>query len=276
MKENGHRLCEGTAVMACTHVKLNSVTGFSYMPRFYIDKDEINKGIVTISGNEARHIGKVLRLKEDDDVTLFDDNGVIYNGKIIKKDHKQVQVRIDRESSAHEQKNVIILLGQALTKGSKMDLIVQKSTELGVSRIIPFSSSRTVMRYDEKQSHARVSHWQRIALASAKQSGRRHIPAVENIASFNNLITRDFPGYLKIILWEEESAVRLRHILKNNAELHAVIFLVGPEGGFDPNEVACAREQGFIPVSLGETVLRTETVSSAVLSVVRYESGDFG
>lgn len=262
--------------MACTHVKLSSATGYSYMPRFYIDKDEIDKGIVTISGSEARHIGKVLRLRENDEVTLFDGSGTIYDGKIIKKDNRQVQVRIDRESSAHEQQNMIILLGQALTKGSKMDLIVQKSTELGVSRIIPFSSLRTVMRYDEKQSLARVNHWQRIALASAKQSGRRHIPDVESIADFNNLVTRDFPEYLKIILWEEENAVRLRHILKNSAELHAVIFLVGPEGGFDTNEVACAREQGFVPVSLGDTVLRTETVSSAVLSVIRYESGDFG
>ena len=246
------------------------------MPRFYIDKKEIDNGMVTISGSEARHIGTVLRLREQAAITLFDDDGTIYEATIIKKDHKQVQVRIDHESRDQERQHMMILLGQALTKGSKMDLIVQKSTELGVSRIIPFSSLRTIMRYDEKQSRARVSHWQRIALASAKQSGRRHIPAVENIAAFNSLVTRDLPGYLKIILWEEESAVRLRHVLKNSAALLPVVFLVGPEGGFDPKEVACAREQGFIPVSLGDTVLRTETVSSAVLSVIRYESGDFG
>ncbi len=218
----------------------------------------------------------MLRLKERDSITLFDDNGTIYNGTIISKDHKQVQVRIERESRDHDQQEANIVLGQALTKGSKMDLIVQKSTELGVSRIIPFSSARTIMRYDEKQSVARVSHWQRIALASAKQSGRRRVPAVANITDFDSLVASDLPGYLKIILWEEENAVRLRQVLKQSPSLNPLIFLVGPEGGFAQDEVVRAREQGFITASLGDTVLRTETVSSAVLSVIRYENGDFG
>jgi len=246
------------------------------MQRFYIDKKAIDSGTITISGSEARHIGKVLRLREHDSITLFDGNGTIYNGTIIRKDHKQVQVRIERESSGHDQQEANIVLGQALTKGSKMDLIVQKSTELGVSRIIPFSSARTIMRYDEKQAAGRVSHWQRIALASAKQSGRRRVPAVANITDFDRFVAGDLPGYLKIILWEEENAVRLRQVLKQSVSLNPVIFLVGPEGGFAPDEVARAREQGFIPASLGDTVLRTETVSSAVLSVIRYETGDFG
>jgi 16S rRNA (uracil1498-N3)-methyltransferase len=246
------------------------------MQRFYIDKQAIDSGTITIAGSEARHIGKVLRLKERDSITLFDDNGTIYNGTIISKDHKQVQVRIERESRDHDQREANIVLGQALTKGSKMDLIVQKSTELGVSRIIPFSSARTIMRYDEKQSVGRVSHWQRIALASAKQSGRRRVPAVANITDFDRLVASDLPGYLKIILWEEENAVRLRQVLKQSPALNPLIFLVGPEGGFAQDEVVRAREQGFITASLGDTVLRTETVSSAVLSVIRYETGDFG
>ena len=246
------------------------------MQRFYIDKQAIDSGTITIAGSEARHIGKVLRLKERDSITLFDDNGTIYNGTIISKDHKQVQVRIERESRDHDQQEANIVLGQALTKGSKMDLIVQKSTELGVSRIIPFSSARTIMRYDKKQSVGRVSHWQRIALASAKQSGRRRVPAVANITDFDRLVASDLPGYLKIILWEEESAVRLRQVLKQSSSLNPLIFLVGPEGGFAQDEVVRAREQGFITASLGDTVLRTETVSSAVLSVIRYETGDFG
>jgi 16S rRNA (uracil1498-N3)-methyltransferase len=246
------------------------------MQRFYIDKQAIDSGTITIAGSEARHIGKVLRLKEHDSITLFDDNGTIYNGTIISKDHKQVQVRIERESRDHDQQEANIVLGQALTKGSKMDLIVQKSTELGVSRIIPFSSARTIMRYDEKQSVGRVRHWQRIALASAKQSGRRSVPAVANITDFDRLVASDLPGYLKIILWEEENAVRLRQVLKQSTALNPLIFLVGPEGGFAQDEVVRAREQGFITASLGNTVLRTETVSSAVLSVIRYETGDFG
>jgi 16S rRNA (uracil1498-N3)-methyltransferase len=246
------------------------------MPRFYIDKETLDKGMVIISGSEARHIGKVLRLKEHDSITLFDDQGTIYEGTIVSKDHAQVKVRIERESGTHDQQEAVILLGQALTKGSKMDLIVQKSTELGVSRIIPFSSERTVMRYDEKQAMSRVSHWQRIALASVKQSGRRSIPDVENITDFGSLVARDLPGHLKIILWEEEKKVRLRQVLRQRGALTPVVFLVGPEGGFAQHEVACARKQGFIPACLGDTVLRTETVSCAVLSVIRYETGGFG
>ena len=127
-----------------------------------------------------------------------------------------------------------------------------------------------------KQAHDRVSHWQKIALASAKQSGIRHIPAVEKVATFKSLAMRNFDGYLKIILWEEENALSLRHVLKTSPALKNVIFLVGPEGGFDAEEVAFARERGFSPVSLGDAILRTETVSMAVLSVMRYETGDFG
>lgn len=246
------------------------------MQRFYIDKETIDNGTVTITGSEARHMVKVLRLREHDSITLFDGSGTSYNGTIISKDHKQVQVRIERESSDHDRQEAIILLGQALTKGAKMDSIVQKSTELGVSRIIPFSSARTIMRYDEKQAVGRVSHWQRIALASAKQSGRLRVPAVANVTDFDSLVASDLPGYLKIILWEEENAVRLRHVLQQRAPLAPLIFLVGPEGGFAQDEVARAREQRFIPTSLGDTVLRTETVSSAVLAVIRYETGDFG
>jgi len=246
------------------------------MPRFYIEKESINNNTVIIEGSEARHIGKVLRLREHDSITLFDCNGTIYTGTIIKKDNRQVQVRIDDRCMALEGHDINIILGQALAKGMKMDLIVQKSTELGVSRIIPFSSLRTSMRYNEKKAHDRVSHWQKIALESAKQSGIRHIPAVEKVATFKSLAVRNFDGYLKIILWEEENALRLRHVLKTSHALKNVIFLVGPEGGFDREEVAFAREQGFSSISLGDTVLRTETVSISVLSVIRYETGDFG
>ena len=246
------------------------------MPRFYIEKESINNNTVIIEGSEARHIGKVLRLREHDSITLFDCNGTIYTGTIIKKDNRQVQVRIDDRCMALEGHDINIILGQALAKGMKMDLIVQKSTELGVSRIIPFSSLRTSMRYNEKKAHDRVSHWQKIALESAKQSGLRHIPAVEKVDTFKSLAVRNFDGYLKIILWEEENALRLRHVLKTSHALKNVIFLVGPEGGFDREEVAFAREQGFSSISLGDTVLRTETVSISVLSVIRYETGDFG
>ena len=246
------------------------------MPRFYIEKESIHNNTVIIEGSEARHIGKVLRLREHDSINLFDGNGTIYTGIIIKKDNKQVQVRIDDRCMSLERHDTNIILGQALAKGVKMDLIVQKSTELGVSRIIPFSSQRTTMRYDEKKAHDRVSHWQKIALASAKQSGIRHIPAVEKVETFKSLAMRNFDGYLKIILWEEENALRLRHVLKTSPALKNVIFLVGPEGGFDAEEVAFARERGFSPVSLGDAILRTETVSMAVLSVIRYETGDFG
>ena len=232
--------------------------------------------MVTIAGSEARHIGKVLRLRENDSITLFDGDGTIYNGTIIRKDQKQILVRIDDRSVACEQQDNHIILGQALPKATKMDFIVQKSTELGISRIIPFCSMRTVVRYDAQKANDRVRHWQRIAVEAAKQSGTRHIPAVEQIEHFKTLIEHDFDGYLKILLWEEEHALLLRQSLKPSVACRKIIFLVGPEGGFDREEVTLAREHGFTPVSLGAAVLRTETVSIAVLSVIRYEMGDLG
>jgi len=245
------------------------------MQRFYIEKAAIDNNTVSIEGREARHIGKVLRMCEHDSINLFDAEGTVYTGTIIKRDTKRVLVRIDDRCAAPERDDTIIIIGQALPKGMKMDLIVQKGTELGVSRIIPFSSMRTVARYDARREQDKVRHWQQIAVESVKQSGMRHIPVVEGVSEFKGLLDRNLDGYLKIILWEEENAVRLRQVIKAAGSLKKVFILIGPEGGFDQKEVSSAREHGFTPVSLGEAVLRTETVSLAVTAVIRYEAGAF-
>jgi 16S rRNA (uracil1498-N3)-methyltransferase len=246
------------------------------MRRFYIDKEHIENNTVTIEGREARHLGNVLRMREQDSIHLFAVDGTVYTGTIVRKDAKRITVRIDTSCAAPVRDDSQIILAQAIPKGKKMDLIVQKATELGVTRIIPFSSLRTIARYDEQKEHDRVRHWQQIAVESAKQSGTRHVPAVEGIVKFPDLLQRSFEGYVKIILWEEEKNCRLRQIFQSSRGEHKTIFVVGPEGGFDAEEVVLARSRGFCAVSLGDSVLRTETVSMAVLSLLRYEAGDFG
>ncbi len=246
------------------------------MPRFLIDKNNILNNRITIDGEEARHIAQVLRFRANDPIALFDREGTVYQGVIAKTGRRQVQVEIiDRMVTAQEDGKRIIL-GQALPKSKKMDLIVQKCTELGISEIIPFYSARSIPRFDERKSGDRVRHWQKIAVASVKQSGVARIPSVERIVDFKNVVTRDYPGYLKIILWEEEAGLRLRNVLEQDLTLHHIIFLVGPEGGFTVEEIELAKEHGFVSISLGDTILRAETVSIALLSIVRYEMGALG
>jgi 16S rRNA (uracil1498-N3)-methyltransferase len=246
------------------------------MQRFYIQKEAVVNNTACIEGSEARHIGKVLRMCEQDSIHLFDEDGTVYAGTIIRKDKQRILVRIDDRCAAPERDDKEIILGQALPKAMKMDLIVQKATELGVSRIIPFSSMRTVARYDSKREQDKIRHWRQIAVASAQQSGMRYIPAIEGVAEFKDLVGRNFDGCLKIILWEEEKKSRLRKVIQQSRDDKKIIFLVGPEGGFAPEEAASAQERGFNAASLGDAVLRTETVSLAVLSILRYEAGDFG
>ena len=158
-----------------------------------------------------------------------------------------------------------ITLAQALPKSSKMDDIVQKSTELGVFEIIPVTTERSIPKSDKSE------RWNKIAKESAEQSGRVHVPQIKNTVSFDELLKSCENYGLKLLPWECENSRSLKTELVNNKNASSVLILIGPEGGFSPKEAEKASLKGFKSVSLGKRILRTQTAGPATLAMILYE-----
>ncbi|HEA47014.1 MAG TPA: 16S rRNA (uracil(1498)-N(3))-methyltransferase [bacterium] len=251
------------------------------MRRFFVEEKNIRENKVTIKGDEARHIAQVLRLKEKDKIKIFTGKGKEYLTEIIQSSKKEVIGKILEESRLDTEPPIEITLVQGIPKSDKMDFIVQKVTELGVKKIIPVITQRTVVKLNEEKSRARRNRWQRIALEAAKQSGRAIIPAVKEVISFIQALDNLNRESLNLIPWEEETSTSLKQVLKRHTShiphstSHITVF-IGPEGGFTSEEVEAAKEKGAIPVSLGPRLLRTETAGLVTLTVILYELGDMG
>ncbi len=244
------------------------------MRRFFIEKDRKTGDIFLLKGHEAVHIIKVLRLKTGTDVELFDGKGTLYKAVITGKNREGVELQI-KSLVPFVQSNRIVL-AQSIVKANKMDLVVQKTTELGVSDIIAFFSERSVPVWDEKKIKSKTSHWQRIVVESIKQSGSiRRLPCVKLIKNFSELVKYPFEGFLKIMLWEGEKSRGLGDVLKS-VKKQDIICLIGPEGGFSEQEVVLAKNAGFISAGLGKSILRAETAAIASMVIIGYESGGMG
>jgi len=241
------------------------------MRRFLVEKDRISGNRAFLKEDEARHIGKVLRLGVGDTIYLLDEEGSTYHAVITARDAKTVEVEIVEKITAPKEPSMEIVLGQAIPKAQKMDLIVQKATELGVSSIIPCLSDRSVPLLDAERSLRKQMRWQKVAAEATKQCGRTIVPQVDAIIPFRGLLNRWDENSLKIMLWEDEKNSTLKDLLKTHQPSARVVILVGPEGGFSAQEVAMAREAGFHTVSLGKYILRTETAGMSLLSIVHYE-----
>jgi 16S rRNA (uracil1498-N3)-methyltransferase len=244
------------------------------MPRFYVETPHRIGDEIEISGAEARHIQRVLRLKEGDEIVLFDGKGREYWGTIVNQRLHRITVKIGKTSIPRRESPIDVILGQGLLKGDKMDYVFQKATEMGVSAIFPFISSRTVPILSGERAERRWSRWKRIVVESAKQCGRTIPPRVEDIRDFRSILEQPFHGFAKLILWEKEERSLRERMMEIDKNAKKFLFLVGPEGGFRDEEISDAKGTGFIPVGLGPRILRSETVGVAVLSILQYEFGD--
>ena len=241
------------------------------MSHFFLKKNSIKQDRAIITGSEARHVARVLRREVGDTLYLLDEDGWEYQAIITAKTSQRVEVRLLAKYPPQKPSPNKIILGQAVPKTHKMDFIVQKATELGVSSVIPFISSRTGPRLPDERLQKKWHRWQTIAREATKQCGRKDVPTVERMVTFEELINKRYDNVLKIILWEDEKNRRLKEVLQNSRKWQNIVLLVGPEGGFTAEEVAGARERGFVSVSLGRCILRTETVGLYLLSVLHYE-----
>ncbi|MFH1238970.1 MAG: 16S rRNA (uracil(1498)-N(3))-methyltransferase [bacterium] len=247
------------------------------MNRFFVLPENIKDGRVTITGSDVNHIKNVLRLKKGVGIAVFDGTGEEYTVRI---EHigEEVAGTIIRTKEIKNSPGPKIVLWQGLPKGPKIDFIIQKCTEVGVSRIVPLLTERTIVKIEPSKSADKQKRWQKIAKSAAEQSRRTEIPLVERPLTFEEALAKVDKKALNIIPWEIESGRSLREILKkNNALIGTLInIFIGPEGGFTYREVEQAKSAGLIPVSLGQQILRTETAGLAVVIMVLYETGTMG
>jgi 16S rRNA (uracil1498-N3)-methyltransferase len=245
------------------------------MSRFYVPQPKIENGMLRVEGDEVRHIQKVLRLKAGDEVIVFDGSAKEYEGTIIEEGSASVVIAVRNVLSSKSESPLEITLAQSLLKGEKMDYLIQKATELGVNRIIPFFSSRTIPLLEESRRLRRYHRWKRIAIEASKQCGRGMVPKIDPFLDFLEMVQTASQDSLRLILWEREGE-RLKEILMGLKEKRKIFFVIGPEGGFTQEEIEKSQRKEFIPVNLGRRILRSETSSLCLLSILQYEYGDIG
>lgn len=245
------------------------------MPRFYVPNPGIEQGLLKVEGSEVRHIRRVLRLRVGDRMVVFDGSGREYEGILVEEGPSSVVVKVENILSPPKESPLAITLAQSLLKGEKMETLIQKATELGVKEIVPFFSSRSVPLLDKSKSLRRYHRWEKIAIEASKQCGRMVIPKIGPLQDYSEMLQKASSETLRLILWEREGGA-LKGILKELKERQTIFFIVGPEGGMSHEEVVEARKVGFIPITLGKRILRSETASLCLLSILQYERGDMG
>lgn len=246
------------------------------MRRFFVRPELLRENSGTISGELFRHISTVLRLKPGASLILADGCG--HEAIAMIKDIGKEGVTLDLQPCydvSGEEQTLSITLYQGLPKGEKLDLILQKATELGVSRVAPFNAERSVARLDSERLEKRLSRWERIVLEAARQSGRNSVPSVSFYGNVQEVLEGE-EGSLKLLLWEGEKEQRLRETIVKIEKPAAVAIIIGPEGGLTSAEAAQAVRAGYLPVTLGNRILRTETAGLAVVSILQYVWGDLG
>jgi 16S rRNA (uracil1498-N3)-methyltransferase len=207
-------------------------------------------------------------------VTIFDDTGWEHDAVIRQLGDEAGELDILRSYPAARESALEITLALGLTKGEKMDWMIEKATELGVQTIVPFVSAHAVPKFDAAKIAKRTERWRKIALSAAKQSGRSRVPEIVSLCDYAELITRSTDGMLRVLFYEREDQRSLAQVHESHPDVKTVLLTIGPEGGFSVQEVELARERGFEIVHLGRRILRAETAGITVTSLAQFLWGD--
>lgn len=239
------------------------------LTRVYVEQPlSVGKNCV-IEDNAANHIMRVLRARDGEELTLFDGRGGEYGARItgLRKDSVTVDVR---EHRALERESALDLtLAQGVSRGDRMDWVMQKATELGVRRIVPMITERSVVRLDEERSEKKLQHWRGIAISACEQCGRNRVPDVTAPTRFFDALRGSDASATRLLL-SPNASLRARDLPRPAA----VTLLIGPEGGLSDTEQEAAIRAGFQPLQLGPRILRTETAAIAALAALQHDFGD--
>ncbi len=239
---------------------------------WFFTGEEVSSDIYTIENENARHISKSLRMKKGEELTLVTPSGMQLECEIVTAEPESVVVNVRERKQCENEPDVKITLYQALPKGDKMDFIVQKCVELGITRIVPMISARCISRPDAKSLAKKCTRWQKIAVEAAQQSRRGIIPEVAPALSFREAVA-DAKKNNQNIIFYELGGESVRKIIENKP-LSLGMF-IGSEGGFEPGEVETVLAEGGKAATLGRRILRAETAPLAALSVLMFETGNF-
>lgn len=244
------------------------------MHHFFVAPSDVEQDRVFIKGSDARHIAKVLRLIKGDKITVSDGAKNLYKVELANVALNVVECRIIESISIETQPYFKLTLMQCLPKSSKMELVIQKGTELGVSCFVPLMCKRTIVKLDEKSIKTKLRRWKKIAYEAAKQSRRLTVPEVLEPISLREAIEKIDEKALILMPWEGEQAVLLKDVLSEYEKLNRAYVIIGPEGGFETEEVELAKKHNAKIVSLRKRIMRTETAGLYVASVLVYLFGE--
>lgn len=243
------------------------------MTRFFVTPDELNEKNPWLTGENGKH-ASVLRLRAGEEVILCDGEGRECRCSVLENRGGEYILEALERREAPSEPRIRASVYMAYAKGDKLEHVIQKATELGAYEIVTFPSARCVSRPEEKSLEKKLERWQKIARSAAEQSGRGRIPRVEAVGSYAQALTRAAQADLGILFYENEHARTLRQTLEE-APLHTVSFLTGPEGGLEEREVEEAERAGLRVCTLGSRILRCETAPLCALSAVMFASGEF-
>ncbi len=250
------------------------------MSKFFVKTEQINNNDIVIIGDDVNHIINVLRMKKTDKVQICNqDTGDNYNAEIVNYSKNEVECKIISKINETTESNVHITLFQGIPKFEKMELIIQKNTEVGIKSIVPVIMERTVVKLDEKIASKKLERWQKIAEIAAKQSMRDIIPQIGNITKLKDIDTTEFDAVLVAYENEEHNMLKTelqkleRKIKSNNSseQQYNIAIVIGPEGGISEKELVMLAEKNAKFVSLGKRILRAETAGVVMAGNIIYE-----
>jgi len=247
------------------------------MHKFFVPKKNIDGNNAIIDGEDVKHIYRVLRLQIGDKVSVNNSEGKEYIGEITSIDKKEVNINLLEENAINNESPVEVYLFQGLPKSTKMDLIVQKNTELGIKAITPIITKRVEVK-SELKDLKKVDRWNKIALEASKQSKRSLVPQINAPMEFELLLDQLKHMDLVVVPYENQEGYGIKKLIQNIEinKINKVAIVIGPEGGFEEDEIIKLKEIGAEVVTLGPRILRTETAGFVCLSLIMYELGDLG
>jgi 16S rRNA (uracil1498-N3)-methyltransferase len=246
----------------------------SKLQRYFISNEQFQESAVNITGEDARHIWRVMRMNSGDAVICCNKDGQCAVCKLAKIGEGEVTAEVDQWLTQTTELPLTVDIAQGLPKGDKFDLIVQKGTELGAGAFYPFKAARSIVKWDEKKERKKTVRLQKIAKESAEQSHRSRIPDIHFPMTLKELCERNDQYDVKIIAYEEDAKVgeqeNFSKLLHQTSPGSSVLVVIGPEGGLTGDEVTLLRENGFVPCGLGPRILRTETAALYALASISY------
>ncbi len=242
------------------------------MPRFFVEPDQVSGNKIIIEGSDVNHITKVLRMKIGEELMVCDGTGLDYFCTIAKLDSDAVFCDVCNKWESYSELPVKVTLFQGLPKADKMELIIQKTVELGVCEIVPVAMQRSIAKLDDKKAGRKIERWQSISESAAKQAGRGIIPKVTEPMNFAEAL--EYAKEMDSIIVPYENAKGIsytKEVIREAKACARLAIFIGPEGGFADSEIERAKEAGAKLVTLGNRILRTETAGMATLAILMYE-----